>query len=187
MDDKKIVSMFWDRDENAIKVLENKYGSDLIKLSYRILNNIQDAEECVNDSYLNVWNSIPDARPDFLFSYVARIVRNLSINLLKRNTSYKRGGNDTSILLSEIEECIADKETVESYIESKELSKLIDEYLHTIKSQQRIMFVQRYWYAERIKEIAKIHNCSIKKVESVLFRTRKNLKKFLEKRGYFYK
>ena len=97
MDDKKIVSMFWDRNENAIKMLQGKYEKDLLKLSYRILNNIQDAEECVNDSYLNVWNSIPDARPNFLFAYVAKIVRNLSINLLKRNTSGKRGGEETNI------------------------------------------------------------------------------------------
>lgn len=186
MDDKKIVSMFWDRNENAIKMLQGKYEKDLLKLSYRILNNIQDAEECVNDSYLNVWNSIPDARPNFLFAYVAKIVRNLSINLLKRNTSGKRGGEETNILLSEIEEFISDKETVESYAESRELSKFINEYLHTINSQQRVMFVQRYWYAERVKDIAKLHNCSLKKVESVLFRTRKNLKKFLEERGYYY-
>lgn len=185
MDDKKIVSMFWARDENAIKVLQSKYGRDLIKISYRILNDIQDAEECVNDSYFNVWNSIPDARPDFLFGYVAKIVRNLSVNLLKRNTSIKRGGEETNLLLSEIEECISDKDTVENYVESNELSKFINEYLYTLKPQQRIMFIQRYWYAERVKDIAKTHNCSIKKVESVLFRTRKNMKRFLEERGYF--
>ena len=186
MDDKKIVSLFWDRDENAIKVLQSKYGRDFIKLSCRVLNNVQDAEECVNDAYLKVWDSIPDARPDYLFSYVAKIVRNLSINLLKKNTAGKRGGGDLDILLSEMEECIADKDTVENYVESKELSILINEYLHSVKTEQRTMFVQRYWYAERIKEIAKTHNCSSKKVESVLFRTRKSLKEFLQERGYFY-
>ena len=185
MDDKEIVALFWNRDENAIKILKKEYEDKLIGLSYRILGNMEDVEECVNDTFLNVWNSIPDERPDFLFSYCAKITRNLSINRLKRNTSIKRGGNDVKIVFSELEECICDHETVESIVEYRELSKLISEFLATLKQEQRTMFVERYWYVESVKNIAMRHRCSIKKVESILLRTRRKLKKYLEKRGWF--
>lgn len=185
MYDKEIIDMLWNRDDNAIKALKKQYEDKLIGLSYRILGNMEDAEECVNDTFLNVWNSIPDARPDFLFSYCAKITRNISVNRLKKNISIKRGRNDVQILFSELEECIRDYETVESIVEYHELSKLISAFLATLKPEQRVMFVERYWYAEKVKNIAVRHSCSIKKVESVLLRTRRSLKKYLVKRGCF--
>lgn len=185
MDDKEIVAMFWHRDENAIKILQEEYGKELIGLSFRILGNMEDTEECVNDTFLKVWNSIPDKKPESLFSYCAKITRNLSINQLKKNVSLKRGGNYVKVLFSELEDCISDYETVESVADYHELSNLISEFLSTLKQDQRVMFVKRYWYAEKIKDIAISHNCSIKKVESVLFRTRHSLKKYLLERGYY--
>lgn len=184
MDDKEIVSMFWNRDESAIKNLQKEYGDELMRLSLRILGNMEDAEECMNDTFLKVWNSIPDEKPDFLFSYCAKIARNLSINKLREETAVKRGRNYIKVLLSELEDCASDLETVESIVGYHELSNLISEFLSTLKQEQRVMFVKRYWYAEKIKTIARSHNCSTKKVESVLLRTRCNLKKYLSERGY---
>lgn len=185
MDDKTIIDMLWNRDENAIKILEETYGSDLFHLSFRILGNIEDAEGCVSDTLLKVWNSIPDKNPDSLFYYCAKITRNLSFNQLKKNTSTKRGKNYIKVLLSELEDFICGVETVESAVRYHELSDLISEFLATLKKEHRVMFVKRYWYAEKTKDIAISHNCSVKKVESILFRTRRSLKKYLLERGYF--
>ncbi len=187
MDDKEIISLFWDRDEAAIKNLQKEYGDELARLSLRIVGNREDTEECVNDTFLRVWNSIPDEKPDSLFSYCAKITRNISINKLRKNTAVKRGGDSVKILLSELEDCtsgLEGLETVESVVGYHELSSLISEYLSTLKQEQRVMFVKRYWYAEKIKTIAHAHHCSTKKVESVLLRTRRNLKKYLTDRGY---
>lgn len=185
MDDKEIIAMLCSRDENAIKILKSKYGDKLIGLSYRILGNMEDVEECINDTFLKVWDSVPDDKPEFLFSYCAKITRNLSINRLKKNTTVKRGGNDVKIVFSELEECISDHETVESIAEYNELSRLISEFLATLKQEQRVMFVERYWYVEKVKDIAITHDCTTKKVEMVLLRTRRKLKEYLSKRGWF--
>lgn len=184
MDDNEIISLFWNRDEAAIKNLQKEYGDELARLSLRIVGNREDTEECVNDALLKVWNSIPDEKPDSLFSYCARITRNISINKLRKNTAVKRGGDHIKILLSELEDCTSGLETVESVVGYHELSSLVSEYLSTLKQEQRVMFVKRYWYAEKIKTIAQAHHCSAKKVESVLLRTRRNLKKYLTERGY---
>lgn len=180
-----IVDLFWDRNDNALKLLANKYGVEFMHISYRILNNREDSEECVNDAYLNTWNSIPDARPNSLFAYVGKIVRRLSINRLKKNMALKRGGDETELLLSELEDCISSGENVESVVGYKELSAHISEFLRTLKKEQRIIFVERYWYAMPIKEIAKKYRISTKKTESILYRCRKKLHIFLKERGYF--
>lgn len=183
-DDKKIVDLFWDRNDSALKLLADKYGTDFIRISFRILNNREDSEECVNEAYLNTWNSIPDARPTSLFAYVGKIIRNLSINRVKSNMAQKRGGNETTLLLSELQECVSAKENVEGIVEYNELSKDISNFLLSIKKQQRMMFVERYWYAKPIKEIAIKYKVSCKKVESDLYRCRKKLYDYLKEMGY---
>lgn len=184
-DDKMIVDLFWDRNDDALKLLADKYGTDFMRISFRILNNMEDAEECVNDAYLNTWNSIPDARPISLFAYVGKIVRSLSINRVKKNLAQKRGGNETAILLSELQECLSTTENVESIVDYNELSKDISEFLLSIKKEQRMMFVERYWYAKPIKEIATKYKVSYKKAESGLYYCRKKLHDYLKERGYF--
>lgn len=185
MEDEVIVDLFWERNDNALKMLEDKYGKDFYRMSYQILNNKEDSEECVNDAYLKTWNSIPDARPTSLFAYVGKIVRRLSINRIKMNSAQKRGGDETALLLSELNECISANESVESEIEYQELSKNISEFLFELKQEQRMIFVERYWYAKPVKEIANKYKISIKKTESILFRCRKGLHEFLKERRYF--
>lgn len=184
-DDTMIVDLFWDRNENALKLLSDRYGKDFMRISFRILNNREDSEECVNDAYLNTWNSIPDARPTSLFAYVGKIIRSLSINRVKKNMAQKRGGdNETAILLSELQDCVSAKENVESIVEYNELSKDISNFLLSIKKEKRMIFIERYWYAKPIKEIAQKYKMSYKKVESGLYWCRKKLHEYLKERGY---
>lgn len=185
MEDSKIVEMFWNRNEEALNLLESKYGRDLKGIAFGILNNNEDCEECLNDAYFRTWNSIPPARPKYLFAYVGKITRNISLNYLKRKSAQKRINDEKHVLLSELEECISDKETVVTQSEYKELSQYISQFLYSLKKEQRVMFVERYWYAKKISDISEIHNCTDKKVESVLLRCRRKLKLYLTEKGYY--
>lgn len=183
--DQTIVDLFWERDERGLKSLQEKYNQIFQAISYRILNNSSDAEECVNDAYFKTWNSIPQARPDSLLAYTGKIVRNLSIDRLKRKMSQKRMGDDFAVLLSELEDCIVSSDTVEAKLEYQELAQDISTFLKRQKKEYRHYFLERYWYACSIKEIAEKYQVTEKKVESVLYRCRKKLREFLVERGYF--
>ena len=176
--------LYWDRNDNALKLLADKYEADFLHISLRILNNREDSKECVNDTYLNTWNSIPDAKPSSLFAYVGKIVRSLSINRLKKNLAQKRGGNETTVLLSELKECVSAKDSIENAVDYHELSKDISVFLLSVKKEQRILFLEKYWYAKPIREIAGKYEVSCKKVESSLYRCRKKLHDYLKERGY---
>lgn len=182
--DNAIVDLFWSRNEDAMNLLEKKYGKALTDISYRIVNNIADAEECVNDTYLRTWSSIPPARPNSLLAYTGKIIRNLSIDYLKKKTSKKRECDNIAIILSELENCISSRDKVEEEIEYKELSHDISIFLKEQTKEYRYYFVERYWYAKTIKEIAVKYQATEKKVESVLYRCRKKLRLFLIERGY---
>ena len=182
--DNEIVELFWERNEVGIDLLDRKYGQVLTCISYRILNNMSDAEECVNDTYLRTWNSIPRARPNSLLAYTGKIIRNLSIDQLKKKLSKKRENDNFSLLLSELEDCIISNANVEKEVDYKELSHNISVFLKKQKSEYRYYFIERYWYAKPIKEIAEKYNVTDKRVESVLYRCRKKLRSFLAERGY---
>ncbi len=153
--DIEIVDMFWQRDNNAINELSKKHGKSLLNLSLRILQSYEDSEETLNDSYLKTWNSIPQDRPQKLFAYVGKILRNLSIDKLRKNTSQKQGGSEVTLILHELEECISSKDNTENEITAKELSSLISKFLYSAGYTDRIFFVERYWHALKIKDIAK--------------------------------
>ena len=182
--DKEIVELFWCRNENGMNLLHEKYGKILTHISYCILNNMSDAEECLNETYMRTWNSIPPSRPNSLLAYTGKIIRNLSIDYLKKKTSEKRGSDNFSLLLSELENCIVSDHNVETEIECKELSQEISLFLKQQKREYRYYFIERYWYAKTIKEIAEKYRVSEKKVESVLYRCRKKLRLFLSERGH---
>ena len=182
--DNAIVALLWERNEKGIHLLHKKYGQDLTHISYRILNNMSDAEECVNETYLRTWNSIPKARPNSLLAYTGKIIRNLSIDQLKKKTSKKREYDNFSLLLSELEDCIISDDNVETEVEYKELSHAISVFLKEQNREYRYYFIERYWYAKSVKEIAEKYHATEKKVESVLYRCRKKLRLFLAERGY---
>lgn len=182
MEDSQIIDLFFERSEQAIMELSNKYEKLCRKVSLNILNNTQDAEECVNDAYLGVWNTIPPQKPTPLLAYVCRIVRNLSIKKYYNNTAFKRNSY-YDIAFEELEDCIPSLNSVDSDYNSKELAKIINDFLDTLDKDNRVMFVRRYWFSDSLTELAKMfeiteHNASVR-----LFRIRARMKKYLIKRG----
>lgn len=182
--DEDIIKLFFDRSEEAIKELEEKYGKACFQISYNILANRNDAEECVNDSYLGVWNSIPPAKPDPLLTYVLKIVRNISLNRYRRNQAAKR--NSTyDLVVEEMDEYLASKDSIENVMETRELSEAIEGFLDSLKSENRVIFVRRYWFFDTYEQIAKRTRLSEKNVSVRLTRMRKELREYLEERGIY--
>ncbi len=181
MDDATIIELFFQRSEQAIRELDHKYGKTCKKLSYNILNNIQDAEECLNDAYLGAWNTIPPARPDPLLTYLCKIVRNLSLNAYWRKAASKRSGHYT-LAMEEIEACIAGPDTVEAEVETKELAGMIQAFLDTLSTQNRIIFMRRYWFSESYQDIAALVGLTKKNVSVRLTRIRQKMREYLAER-----
>lgn len=143
MDDAKIVQLYWDRNEQAISVTANKYGNYCTSIAINILGNREDAEECVNDTYMNAWNSMPPHRPNILSTFLGKIVRSLSIKRYKHNTADKRGGGQATVVLDEIAEFVSDTDSVEQEIDHRELVKAIDSFLDRLPTDKRSIFVCR--------------------------------------------
>lgn len=152
IDDEKIIDLFFERSEQGIRELDNKYGAVCHNLSYNIVNNRQDAEECVNDAYLGAWNSIPPQTPDPLRAYICRIVRNHSLKKLRANTALKRG-SQFEVSLSELEDCISGS-SLDEQLAVSELTAQINAFLSALPRDDRVMFVKRYWFSESLSEIA---------------------------------
>ena len=184
IDDEKIIDLFFERSEQGIRELDNKYGAVCHKLSNNIVNNRQDAEECVNDAYLGAWNAIPPARPNPLLSYILKIVRNISLKTYWRKKAAKRSGHYT-IALAEIEGCIADQKTVEDELDARELARIMGEFLDTLTLENRVIFMRRYWFADSYQDIAEFVGLSEKTISVRLTRTRKRMRQYLLKRGVF--
>lgn len=183
MKDDEIIALFWERNEKAITAAADKYGRYCHSISYNILHSNNDAEECVNDTYLGAWKSIPPQRPDRLAAYLGKITRNLSINRFKQYTAEKRGYGQTELVLSELEDCISAETSVEQMIEEMTLTKSINQFLLAQPEQKRNIFIRRYWYLYSIRDIAKAYGMSESKAASLLFRMRNALKAHLEKEG----
>ena len=184
IDDEKIIEMFFDRSEQGIRELDMKYGKICHNLSFNIVNNRQDAEECVNDAYLGAWNAIPPAHPNPLLSYIVKIVRNVSLKNYWTKKAAKRSGHYT-IALEEIEGCIADQKTVEDAIEVREFARVLEKFLDTLTLENRVIFMRRYWFADSYKDIAELMGLSEKNISVRLTRIREKLKQYLKEREVF--
>ncbi len=183
MEDEEIVDLYLQKDQQAIKESSAKYGVKLRQISYNILQNASDAEECENDTYLSAWNSIPPNSPKtFLFSYFAKIVRNLSINLYYKSHTQKRYANIVE-LTKEMEECIPSPNDDVCKITDSELTESISKFLKTLSKEERNIFVARYWYSESVKSVSRQFHISESKTKSMLMRTRQKLKKHFESEG----
>ncbi|MCH5325446.1 MAG: sigma-70 family RNA polymerase sigma factor [Eubacterium sp.] len=178
MDDNKIIELFFARSESAISELSEKYGSYCRRIAKNILRDERDAEECVNDSYLAVWNTIPPNRPDPLLTYVCKIVRNLASKKYHSNTAVKRNSYYDAVL-DELENTIPSPTIVEDELDRLELSRLIDSFLDTLDKESRVMFVRRYWYSDSLNDIAKMFAVSENHAAVKLFRIKGKLKKYL--------
>ena len=183
MDDSKIVDLYWERSETAIDETAKKYSRYCHRISFNILKNNEDAEECVNDTYLRAWNAMPPNRPSILSTFLGKITRNLSFDRYKKYSAKKRGFGQVELALSELDECIPSKSNVEAEIDADILAETLNGFLEDLPQEKRIMFVRRYWYLMSIKEIAQDFNASESQVKSMLFRERQNLKSILEKEG----
>lgn len=183
MDDSQIIELLFARSEQAIIELSNKYGSQCSRIAKNILNNELDVEECLNDAYLGIWNTIPPQRPKPLFSYLYRIVRNLSLKKYHANTATKRN-SIYDLALSELEECLASHETVEDTYNAKELSYSINTFLDMLPKKDRILFVRRYWYSDSISELAANFQTNRNTISVRLSRIRNKLQNYLRKEGF---
>ncbi len=184
IDDEKIIEMFFERSEQGIRELDMKYGAICHNLAYNIVNNRQDAEECVNDAYLGAWNAIPPTRPNPLLSYIVKIVRNISLKIYWRKEAAKRSGH-YKVALEEVESYIADQKTVEDEIEARELARIIEDFLDTLTLENRVIFMRRYWFADSYKDIAEFVGLSEKNISVRLTRIREKMKQYLIEREVF--
>lgn len=183
MDDSGIISLYWKRDEQALAETARKYGGLCYGISYNILKDHQDAEECVNDTYTHAWNAMPPQKPQSLRAFLSRIARNLSINVWRAKNTLRRGGGRMTVLLEELTQCTGDGP--EAAMEAAELSRLLDQFLRSLPQKDCAVFLRRYWYAESVEEIAEACGLALGSVKSSLFRSRKKLKAFLEKEGIY--
>lgn len=179
MEDQLIIKLFFERSESAIAELSAKYGAVCERIAYRILGDERDAEECVNDACLVVWDSIPPEEPDPLQAYVYRIVRNLSLKKYHYNTAQKRNSYYDAAL-EEIADCLESRQSVEGELEYRELIGEVNAFLGTLKQKDRVIFIRRYWYLESVSDIADSLGLSRNSVTVNLHRTRKKLRKYLQ-------
>lgn len=181
MDDSKIIALLWARAENAIEALAQKYGPRLYGIARNILGDHHDAEECVNDTYLALWNTIPPQNPDPLIAYACRISRNTALTRL-RNDSAQRRCSEYDLSLDELSGCIS-APSLEETLDARTLGKAINAFLGTVSQDSRIIFLRRYWFGDSVKEIAQALSMTENAVSVRLNRTRNKLKAYLIKEG----
>lgn len=184
MEDEAIISLYWDRDERAIRETEIKYDRYLTKIAYNILNNMDDSRESVNDTYLAAWDSMPPHRPSVLSAYLAKLTRRISIDCFRYRTRDKRMASEYAVSLSELGDCISGGNTTEELVNVKLLADTIGIFLRLQSEDTRTAFIGRYYFLDSIKEISSYTGMSESKIKSLLHRTRLNLKAYLEKEGF---
>ncbi len=183
MEDSAIIDLYWARQERALEETAGKYGGYCRSIACNILFSPEDAEECVNDTWLRAWNAMPPQRPKILSAFLGKITRNLSLDRYKHSHAEKRGGGQLPIALEELGECISGKDCVEEELELRELSRLLDTFLRQLPQRECCIFLRRYWFVESIGEIARRYAMAEGSVKSTLFRTRRKLREYLEKAG----
>ncbi len=181
--DGEIVELYWQRDEEAISQTDIKYGGYCRSISNNILRDAGESEECVNDTYLRAWNSMPTERPERLPAFLGKIVRNLSISRLRHRSADKRGGGEYALCLEELRDCAGKAQEPDKELELKELTEHIDAFLANLKELERDIFVSRYWYMAPVDKIAERAGFSYSKTASMLHRTRLKLGIYLRKEG----
>ena len=183
MEDTAIIDLYWSLDEDALTQTDRKYGPMCRTIALHILSDRQDSEECVNDTWHRAWNTMPPQRPDSLRAYLGRIVRNLSISRLRQRTAQKRGGG-TSVLFSELEDCLPSPLQTEQELNTKELAAAISRWLRTLDSDDRVLFVRRYWYGDPLHTLAEQWGLGPNPMAKRMFKLRRSLKQALEKEGF---
>ena len=184
MDDKSIVDLYFSRNQDAITQTDKKYGRYCYSIAYNILNNKEDAEESVSDTYMTAWRAIPPRRPSVLSTFLGKITRHIAIDRWRERSASKRGGGEVTLALEELEECIAGHQNLEMEFERKELLRAYVKFLDTLPVTERRVFLCRYWYVDSIDSISEKFGFSQSKVKTMLYRTRKKLRKALREEGF---
>lgn len=186
MEDSRIIELYWQKNPDAIAETDSKYGAYCFTIANNILHSKEDAEECVNDTWLNAWNAIPPQKPHKLQMFLARITRNLSFNRFHARTAKKRGSGEMTLILEELAECLASESDVENTYETRELGECIRLFVRKLPERDGNVFVRRYFFSESAAVIARRYNLTENNVMVILNRTRKKLRAHLVKEGYFY-
>lgn len=185
MEDKIIVDLYWERSETAITETAKKYGKLCRSVAYNILRNTEDSEECVNDTYLGAWNSMPDQRPEKLPPFLSRITRSIAINKYDYNTAQKRGGGQPYLAIDELSEFLSDGNNTEEKLNEMFLTEIINKFLSSLSVKEHSIFLSRYWDMYSTAEISKIYGMNENTVKTTLRRTREKLKELLVKENMF--
>lgn len=184
MKDEEIVELYWQRSEDAIKETSTKYQAYLSKIAYNILSDFEDSKECVNDTYLAAWNSMPEHRPSVLSTYLGKIARQISIDVFRKKNSLKRYASEYALSLSELEESFSDHATPEQTFDAKILDEAINTFIRSLPEESRKVFIGRYYFFDSVKKIAAYCGISETNVKAILFRARQKLKEYLVKEGF---
>ena len=182
--DNRIIQKFNERDESALADVNRKYGGYCSAIALNILGNQQSAEECVNDTLLRLWESIPPAKPRYFPAFIGKIVRNIALNAVRRETALKRGGGELDVIIDEAEEMISGGDSVELTAQRHEIMAAVNDWLGTISAKKRAVFVLRYWHCKSVSEVASCMGMSQANVENILKRERKNLVEYMKQRGF---
>lgn len=183
MEDKQIIDLYWERSETAISETANKYGRYCHYIAYNILHREEDSEECVNDTYMNAWKSIPPHRPSVLKTFLGKITRNLALNRYEYFTAEKRNSGQVPLALDELRDCLPSANNTEKVVDDIVLTETLNRFLSELSIEQRKILMRRYWYFSSVKDIAKDYGRSESKVKMSLLRSRNALRHFLEKEG----
>lgn len=185
MEDKQIIALYWARSEHAIRASERKYGRYCHRIAHNILDSREDSEECVNDTWLRAWETMPPRTPNKLSAFLGAITRNLALNRLERRTAAKRGGGQVELVLEELMECLpGPSNNTAQIIDQLVLIDLLNRFLASLSEEARIIFLRRYWYLCPIKDIARAGQISQSKVKMSLHRSREALRSLLEEEGF---
>lgn len=184
MEDEKILELFWQRDQQALQQTQQKYGAYLTKVAMNVLGDPEDSRESVNDAYLAAWDAIPPHRPQNLCAFLSKLTRRISIDLLRRQSSQKRGGGNYDVALSELDQCLSGGNTTEEIADGNALAQTIAAFLKTRSPAARTAFVCRYFYMDSVKEAARACGLTESNTKVLLHRTRQALREYLEKEGY---
>lgn len=184
MKDEQIVALYWDRNEEAIQETARKYGAYLSKIAYNVLSDFEDSEECVNDTYLKAWNSMPTHRPSVLSSYLGKIARQLSIDVFRKKRAQKRYASEYALSLSELGDSFSDSHDTAEEVDAVLLDEAINTFLRSLSEEARNTFIGRYYFFDSLKEVAGYCGMPEARAKSMLYRTRQGLKAYLEEEGF---
>ena len=183
MNDREIVDLYWQRSEQAIAETDKKYGKYCRIVAYNILENTQDSEECVNDTWLAAWNSMPVNRPERLNAYLAKITRNFALAKVVKRSAKKRGGGELDLALEELDDCVPSDSCLEKEVEDRALAESINTFVDLLPEEEQLIFISRYWFFASEREIAEKQGCSRSRISAMLKRSRDKLKTYLLQEG----